>query len=60
MLKNMKIMLDICAKTLYNISCTAKTDDDFEDGKHLIYKGFGNFEGDCPVSKNWAFLCKCE
>jgi len=56
----MKIMLDICAKTLYNISCTAKTDDDFEDGKHLIYKGFGNFEGDCPVSKNWAFLCECE
>jgi len=38
-------------------SGTTKTDDDFKDGKHLIYKEFGNFEGDCPVSKKRAFAC---
>jgi len=39
-------------------SSTSKTDDDFRDGKHLIFKGFGNFGGDCPVSKKRAFACE--
>ena len=36
----------------------SKTDDDFKDGKHLITKEFGNFGGDCPISKKRAFTCE--